>query len=87
MVEQGRPDPERQTRRRLIRKATLYTVGFLAAALAVAVAGSALVAWLLATQGLPFGRTWLVLAMLMVLIPGIALLVRGARGAGESNGS
>jgi hypothetical protein len=63
--EQGR---ERDSWKRILRQATLYTYGFLAAALALGLGGSALIAALLTRVGLPFGRTWLTLALL-VLVP------------------
>lgn len=75
----GRPDssdPERERRRKLVRKATLYTVGFFAAAVAVAAAGAALVALILTTQGLPFLETWGVVAALALAVPLLVAAVR-----------
>lgn len=57
-------------RRRIIRRATYYSVGFLAAGLFVALAGAALVAWLFSRGRLPFFETWLVVAAIIVL-PGL----------------
>jgi uncharacterized protein YacL len=57
--------------RAAIRRAELYSVLFVAAAVAVAVIGAALVAWLLTWTGMPFLRTWLIVALVIVL-PGLA---------------
>jgi hypothetical protein len=57
-------------RRRLISRATTYTAAFLAAAVAIAVLGAALVAWLLTFAGQPFRRTWLIVTVITVL-PGL----------------
>ena len=54
-------DAGAERRRRAIRRATLYTYGFLGAALLTTVGGAALVAWILSFTGLPFLTTWLVL--------------------------
>lgn len=67
-------DPEARTRRQILRRATLYTAGFLAAAIFVALAGAAFVAWLLTYRGLPFLRTWAVAALIIVL-PGLLAAV------------
>jgi hypothetical protein len=60
--------------RHIVRRATLYSIAFLAAGLAIAVAGAALVAWMLGRAGLPFMRTWLILSVLIVL-PGLLATV------------
>jgi hypothetical protein len=44
------------------------------AAIGVAFGGSALVAWLLSTTGLPFVRTWIVLSV-VVLLPSLLGIV------------
>lgn len=64
------PDPQASARRKLVRRATLYTIGFMGAGLLVATAGAALVAWLLTHVGQPFLRTWLIVVALIVL-PGL----------------
>lgn len=72
-------DGERDTareRRRLVRRATLYTVGFFAAAVLVAVVGAAIIAWMLSNFGLPFRPTWLIIAALVLGVPLLAALVR-----------
>lgn len=67
---------ERDTTRRqaVARRAALYSAAFTVAAIGVAVAGAALVAWLLRFAGLPFGRTWLVVTLIIVL-PGLVAAV------------
>ncbi|HEX6307904.1 MAG TPA: hypothetical protein VFZ69_06940 [Longimicrobiales bacterium] len=66
-----RRDPDADARRSIVRKATLYSVGFLAAGLIVALAGAALVAWLLSRgDRLPFLETWLIVTVIIVL-PGL----------------
>ncbi|HEX2166652.1 MAG TPA: hypothetical protein VHG09_05380 [Longimicrobiales bacterium] len=65
-----RRDEHADARRQIVRRATLYTAGFLAAGIIIALGGAALVAWLLTRAGLPFIRTWLVLTAIIVL-PGL----------------
>jgi len=60
---------EREKQRRIVRRATLITVGFILAAVVVAVGGSALVAWFLSLNGLPFRTTWLVLTIVVLVVP------------------
>ena len=73
-------DPHAQARRDIVRRASLYTAGFVAAALVIALVGAALVAWLLSRRGYPFTRTWLILTVIIVL-PGLTAaiwkLIRG----------
>jgi uncharacterized membrane protein len=54
-----------------VRRAGLYSALFVGAAVLVAVIGAALVAWLLTFTGMPFGRTWLIVSLVIVL-PGLA---------------
>lgn len=67
-------DEQHHARRQIVRRATLYSVGFLAAGLFIAVAGAAFVAWLLTRAGLPFMKTWLVVTAIVVL-PGLLATV------------
>lgn len=67
-------DENTEVRRRIRRKATLYTYGFMLAAIGVALGGSALVAWLLSASGTPFLETWIVLS-LIVLLPSLLGIV------------
>ena len=69
----------RARRQRQIRKAGLYTYVFLAAGLGIAVVGAALIAWLLSRTGLPFLATWIVLALVILVPSGIALVWRAVR--------
>jgi hypothetical protein len=75
-----RRDEHDIARRQIVRRATLYSVGFLAAGIIIAVGGAALVAWLLTRAGLPFMKTWLVVTAIIVL-PGLLAtiwkLIRG----------
>lgn len=67
-------DPHAEARRQIVRRATLYSVGFLAAGLGIAVVGAALIAWLLSRGPLPFMQTWLVVTLIVVL-PALAAAV------------
>jgi hypothetical protein len=69
-VSRGRRDDGANESGRIVRRATLYTLSFLAAGVAVAVIGAAFVAWLLRWAGQPFLRTWLV-ATALILLPGL----------------
>ncbi len=72
-------DPYRRERRRILRRAALYTYGFLVAAILVAVVGAAAVAWILSFAGLPFGETWLVLSVVILAVPVIGRIVEALR--------
>jgi hypothetical protein len=63
-------DPGAEARRQIVRRATLYTAGFIAAAVGISIIGAAVVAWLLTFAGQPFLRTWLVLSIVIAL-PGL----------------
>lgn len=67
-------DPHAAARKRIVFKATLYTYGFLIAAIVVAIGGAALIAWLLSRTGLPFRETWIVLAV-VILLPSLLMMV------------
>jgi uncharacterized membrane protein len=67
-------DAAARARRRIIRKASLMTVGFFAAGVAIAVTGAALIALLLRFTGLPFLTTWLVLSAITMVGALIAAL-------------
>ncbi len=56
-------------RRRILRRAALYTYGFMAMAVVVAVGGAAFLAWIFGAMGLPFLPTWIVLSLLTLGIP------------------
>lgn len=73
-------DPQSETRRQIVRRATVYTVSFLAAAIGIALLGGALVAWLLTWRGQPFLRTWLIVAAIIVLPGLLAALWKLVRG-------
>jgi len=63
-----------EARRQIIRRATYFSVGFLAAGLVIALAGAAFVAWLFSRGSLPFFETWLVVTAIIVL-PGLVAAV------------
>lgn len=73
------PDPEREQRRRIVRQATLWTLIYAASGVGVAVAGAALVAFLLVFAGMPFLATWAVTSVLLLVLPLLALAVRELR--------
>jgi hypothetical protein len=59
-----------EARRRLVRRAALYTLGFFSAGVAIALAGAALIAWMLTRAGQPFLRSWLIISAIVIL-PGL----------------
>jgi uncharacterized protein YacL len=67
-----------EVRRQIIRRATYFSVGFLAAGLVIALAGAAFVAWLFSRGSLPFFETWLVVTAIIVL-PGLVAAVWNSR--------
>lgn len=73
-------DPQRAARREIMRRATLYSLGFMLAGLIIAVAGAAFVAWLLSRGRLPFLETWIVVLLIIVLPGLIATIWKAFRG-------
>jgi hypothetical protein len=73
-------DRDARTRRELVRRATLYSLGFIAAGVGIALGGAALIAWLLTRSGLPFLRTWLILVAIVVLPGLVAAIFNTLRG-------
>lgn len=80
MTEERRTDTERARRRAIVWKARLLTLGFFLMAVAIAVVGGALVAWLLSLGGLPFREAWIVVTVLLLVAPMIGLLIGSRRG-------
>jgi FtsH-binding integral membrane protein len=74
MTEQDDFQKSAELRRRIIVRAKMYTYGFLAAALAIAFGGSAMVAWILSRTGLPFVKTWIAI-LIIVLLPSLVTVV------------
>lgn len=76
-------DGFRETRKdleRVIRRLNALELLILLGAVAVALGGGALVAFLLSTgTRLPFRPTWAVLSLLLLLVPGVAVLGRERR--------
>jgi hypothetical protein len=66
----NRRDEHAAARKQILRRATLYSMGFLAAGLFIAIAGAAFVAWLLSHAGMPFRKTWLIV-MAIIVLPGL----------------
>jgi membrane protein implicated in regulation of membrane protease activity len=81
----GPADAER-SRNEIIRRATLYSIGFLLAGVATAVLGAALIALLMSLIGMPFLRTWLMLTGVVLAAAVAALLVQGWRGRSRPRG-
>jgi hypothetical protein len=73
------PDREARVRRDILRRASLYSYGMLALTLAVAVGGSALIAWALSLGGLPFLGTWIGLAVIVLAPPLVRVAVNALR--------
>ncbi len=67
-LSDGAPEGH-EARQRILRRASLYTAGFVLMTLAVAIVGSALIAWFLSITGLPFRTTWIVLTLTVLAIP------------------
>lgn len=63
------PEDYDEERRRIIRQVSMLTWGLTAGAIFFAVLGGALIAWILTFAGLPFLRTWLILALLLLVVP------------------
>lgn len=72
-------DREARVRRDILRRASLYSYGMLAVTLAVAVGGSALIAWVLSRGGLPFRPTWVVLTVIVLMPPLVRFTVEALR--------
>jgi fatty acid desaturase len=72
-------DPSAEARRKLMRHATLYMYGSILAALFLALAGAALIAFLLRGIGWPFLRLWLVIVAIVLVPPLLAIVVRALR--------
>lgn len=64
-----RPEDFDEERRRIVRQVGLITWGLAAAAVVLAVAGGALLAWIFTGAGFPFRRTWLIVSLLLLAIP------------------
>lgn len=56
-------------RRRIVRKVGILAWGVAGLAVALAVVGGALAAWIMSVAGYPFLRTWLILSLLLLGIP------------------
>jgi len=73
-------DDHEAARRRILRRATLYSLSFLAAGLIIALAGAAFIAWLMSRRGMPFVKTWLILTAIIILPGLIATIWKTIRG-------
>lgn len=56
-------------RKRILWRLRLLTWGLWGGAVAMAVGGGALVAWVLSLGGLPFLRTWLIVSVILLAVP------------------
>jgi Flp pilus assembly protein TadB len=72
-------DPTAETRRKLMQRASAYTYAMFVAAFFIAVAGAALVAFLLRGTGYGFMRLWLVITAVVLVPPLIMMVVRSIR--------
>ena len=63
------PDERDAERQKIVRRISYVTWGLAAAAVVLALAGGALIAWILTGTGLPFLRTWLILSALLLAVP------------------
>jgi len=75
----GEHDEARGRIRQIIARAALYTYGFLAAGFAVAIGGSAIVAWFLHRAGMPFLATWLAVSIIVLLPPMLVFVWQAVR--------
>jgi uncharacterized membrane protein len=66
-------------RRRILRRMDLLTRGLWGAAVLLAVAGGALLAWIFRGAGLPFLKTWVVASVLLLVIPAIVQVIGNRR--------
>jgi hypothetical protein len=74
-----RDDPSAEARRRLLRRAALYSHGLIIAAIVIALAGAALIAFLLRGTGYPFLGIWLVVSAIVLVPPLIMYVLRSIR--------
>lgn len=72
-------DEDAEARRRIIRRAEIYTWSLFATAIGVALGGSAFVALLIRPRGVPFVTTWLVLTAVVLLPSAIGYLIQRYR--------
>lgn len=72
--ETDKLEEARVVRRRIVRRATYYTLGFIGLAIAIAAIGSAAVAWLVSRSGLPFLETWLILTLVVLIVPLVGMV-------------
>ena len=79
LQQDGEHEEARGRIRRIIARAALYTYGFLAAGFAVAIGGSALVAWFLHRAGMPFLPTWLAISVIVLLPPMLVFVWQALR--------
>lgn len=73
------PEEFDEERRRIVRRAGRLVWGVAALAIVVAIGGGALLAWLLVGAGFPFLRTWVILSLLLLAVPGLVHLWPGPR--------
>ena len=66
-------------RRRIVRKVRLLTWGVAALAVLLAIGGGALLALLLTGAGFAFLRTWVILSVLLLAVPGLVHLWPGPK--------
>jgi predicted PurR-regulated permease PerM len=72
----GEPDREDESRRRIVRRVSLYAYALVVATVVVSLVGAAIVAAILHLAGMPFLKTWIIIAVLVIVIPIVGLTVR-----------
>jgi hypothetical protein len=72
-------DPTAETRRKLMKQASMYMYGYIGAAILIAIAGSALIAFLLRGAGWGFLRTWAVILAVVLVPPLIGVVIGSVR--------
>lgn len=84
-----RPEDFDEERRRIVRQISVITWGLAAGAVVMAVIGGALLAWIFTGLGLPFLRTWLIVALLLLAVPAAVHLAPkpGRRDEGDGEDS
>lgn len=68
-----------EERRRIVRRARRLVWGVAVLAVLLAIGGGALLAWFLIGAGFPFLRTWVIVSLLLLAIPGLVHLWPGPR--------
>ncbi len=82
-----RADSAAEERRRIVRRATLYTWGLLAASMLVAFGGAALLALLVRVPDMSFVKRWLAISALVIVPATMLYLIQRYRESRRGPGS